>query len=62
MSLKTPNSAARKVLFAAGFVSCAFLTYALPAWAQGDMGLLRDTETEEMLRSYEAPLAARRGP
>ena len=60
MSLKSPNSAGRKVLFAAGFVA-AFLGYALPAWAQGDMGLLRDTETEEMLRSYEAPLARAAG-
>jgi predicted Zn-dependent protease len=60
LSLKTPNSAARKALFAAGFV-CAFLAYALPAWAQDDIGLLRDTETEEMLRSYEAPLARAAG-
>ena len=60
MSLKTPNSASRKALFAAGF-ACALLTYALPAWAQGDMGLLRDTETEEMLRSYETPLARAAG-
>jgi hypothetical protein len=50
LSLKTPNSALRKVLFAAGF-TCAFLAYALPAWAQDDISLLRDTETEEMLRS-----------
>ncbi|HEX4272016.1 MAG TPA: M48 family metalloprotease [Rhizomicrobium sp.] len=57
MSLKSPNSAARKVLFAAGFTA-AFLTYALPAFAQDDgIGLLRDTETEEMLRNYETPLA-----
>jgi len=60
LSLKTPNSAARKVLFAAGF-TCAFLAYALPAWAQDDISLLRDTETEEMLRSYEAPLARAAG-
>ena len=57
LSLKTPNCAARKALFAAGFVA-AFLAYALPAWAQDDdMSLLRDTETEEMLRGYETPLA-----
>lgn len=60
MSLKTPNSAARKVLFAAGF-TCALLAYALPACAQDDISLLRDTETEEMLRSYEAPLARAAG-
>ncbi|HVW75105.1 MAG TPA: M48 family metalloprotease [Rhizomicrobium sp.] len=61
MSLKTPNSAARKALFAAGFTA-AFLTYALPAFAQDDgMSLLRDTETEEMLRNYETPLARAAG-
>ena len=60
MSLKTPNSLSRKVLFAAGF-TCAFLAYGLPAWAQEDISLLRDTETEEMLRSYEAPLARAAG-
>jgi predicted Zn-dependent protease len=60
LSLKTPNSVARKAFFAAGF-ACAFLAYTLPAWGQGDMGLLRDTETEEMLRSYETPLARAAG-
>jgi predicted Zn-dependent protease len=60
LSLKTPNSVSRKVLFAAGF-TCAFLAYALPAWAQDDISLLRDTETEEMLRSYETPLARAAG-
>ena len=60
MSLKTPNSVSRKVLFAAGF-TCAFLAYALPAWAQDDISMLRDTETEEMLRGYEAPLARAAG-
>jgi predicted Zn-dependent protease len=60
LSLKTRNSVSRKALFATGF-TCAFLVYALPAWAQGDMGLLRDTETEEMLRSYETPLARAAG-
>ncbi len=49
-----------KLTFAAGFAT-ALLAYALPAQAQG-FGILRDTETEEMLRSYEAPLAPRRGP
>jgi len=33
------------------------MAYALPARAQDDLGILRDTETEEMLRSYETPLA-----
>jgi predicted Zn-dependent protease len=47
----------RKALFAAGF-TCAFLAYAGPAFAQDDeISMLRDTETEEMLRSYETPLA-----
>ena len=60
MSLKSPNSVSRKVLFAAGF-TCAFLAYALPAWAQDDISMLRDTETEEMLRGYETPLARAAG-
>jgi predicted Zn-dependent protease len=61
LSLKTPNSVSRKVLFAAGF-TCALLAYALPAWAQDDeISMLRDTETEEMLRGYEAPLARAAG-
>ena len=53
----------RKLTFAAGFAA-AFLIQALPgstsAWAQG-ISLLRDTETEEMLRSYETPLARAAG-
>jgi predicted Zn-dependent protease len=49
----------RKFSFAAGFAA-ALLAYALPAHAQG-IGLLRDTETEEMLKSYEAPLARAAG-
>jgi predicted Zn-dependent protease len=49
----------RKLCFAAG-VALAMLAYALPVQAQG-IGLLRDTETEEMLRSYEAPLARAAG-
>ena len=49
----------RKFSFAAGFAT-ALLAYALPADAQG-IGLLRDTETEEMLKSYEAPLARAAG-
>ncbi|HKU54653.1 MAG TPA: M48 family metalloprotease, partial [Rhizomicrobium sp.] len=59
LSLKTPNSHLRKLNFAAGFTA-ALLAYALPASAQG-ISLLRDTETEEMLRSYEAPLARAAG-
>jgi len=38
-------------------MACALMAYALPARAQDDLGILRDTETEEMLRSYETPLA-----
>jgi len=63
LSLKSPHSAPnsvwRKLTFAAGFTS-ALLAYGLPAQAQG-ISLLRDTETEEMLRSYEAPLARAAG-
>ena len=59
MSLKSPNSALRKLTFAAGFTA-TLLAYGLPAQAQG-IGLLRDTETEEALRSYEAPLARAAG-
>jgi predicted Zn-dependent protease len=61
LSLRTPNSALRKLTFAAGFAS-ALLAYGLPgaAWAQG-ISILRDTETEEMLRSYETPLARAAG-
>jgi predicted Zn-dependent protease len=58
LSLKTPKPGSdkphwRKLSFAAGFAA-AFLVYGLssPAYAQ-----LRDTETEEMLNSYERPLA-----
>ena len=53
------SHALRKFSFAAGFAA-ALLAYALPAHAQG-IGLLRDTETEEMLKSYEAPLARAAG-
>ena len=63
MSLKSPSSTSnshwRKLTFAAGFTS-ALLAYGLPAQAQG-ISLLRDTETEEALRSYEAPLARAAG-
>ena len=41
----------------------ALLSAAEPAFAQSASGFaLRDTETEEMLRSYEMPLGARRRP
>jgi predicted Zn-dependent protease len=59
LSLKSPNSTYRKLTFAAGF-TCALLAYGLPAQAQ-EISLLRDTETEEALRSYEAPLARAAG-
>ena len=53
LSLKSPKPVLRKLTFAAGIV-CALLAYVLPgaspAWAQG-IGILRDTETEEMLKS-----------
>ena len=45
------------------YCSCCFLLSALgitPARAQG-IELLRDTETEDMLKSYEAPLAKAAG-
>jgi predicted Zn-dependent protease len=45
--------------FAAGFTA-ALLAFALPASAQG-ISLLRDTETEEVLRGYETPLARAAG-
>lgn len=57
MSLKPPNL--RKLSFAAGFTAALF-AYALPASAQG-ISLLRDTETEEMFRAYETPLARAAG-
>src|SRR5580704_2519011 len=47
--------------FAAGFAASMAATN-LPALAQDDgMSILRDTETEEMLQSYEAPLAKAAG-
>jgi predicted Zn-dependent protease len=59
LSRKTPNSILRKLTFAAGFAA-TLLACGLPAWAQG-ISILRDTETEEVLRSYEAPLARAAG-
>ena len=49
----------RGLVFAAGFAG-TLATVVLPAHAQG-MNVLRDTETEEMLRSYEMPLARAAG-
>lgn len=53
----SPN-AIRK-LFAVG-LAATLLIQSLPAQAQG-FGILRDTETEEMLKAYEAPLAKAAG-
>jgi predicted Zn-dependent protease len=61
LPLKTPNPAFRKLTFAAGFTA-ALLACALPAQAQNNRAFaLRDTETEEMLRNYEMPLARAAG-
>ncbi|HEY0266386.1 MAG TPA: M48 family metalloprotease [Rhizomicrobium sp.] len=52
---------ARKLTFAAGFAA-ALCACTLPAMAQNNsIYALRDTETEEMLRSYEMPLARAAG-
>jgi predicted Zn-dependent protease len=59
LSLRISNSRLRKLSFAAGFTA-ALMAYVLPAQAQG-ISLLRDTETEEMLRGYETPLARAAG-
>ncbi len=54
----------RRIAFAAGFaLSAALVVTCLgtaPAYAQG-ISLLRDTETEDMLKSYEAPLSKAAG-
>ena len=61
MSLKPRNSALRKLVFAAGFLG-ALAGVSAPALAQNNrIFALRDTETEEMLRSYEMPLARAAG-
>lgn len=61
MLLKTRSSAIRKFTFAVGFAG-ALLAYAVPVQAQNNRALaLRDTETEEMLRNYEVPLARAAG-
>jgi predicted Zn-dependent protease len=49
----------RPLAFAAGF-ALSLAGSGMPAFAQG-INLLRDTETEEMLKSYEAPLAKAAG-
>jgi predicted Zn-dependent protease len=55
------SASLRKLTFAAGMVG-ALCAYALPAMAQNNSAYaLRDTETEEMLRSYEMPLAKAAG-
>jgi predicted Zn-dependent protease len=61
LSLKPPDPAIRKLTFAVGF-AVTLLAYAVPAQAQNNRGFaLRDTETEEMLRNYEMPLARAAG-
>ena len=63
-SLPAAGSKGRRLAFLAGFaLSAAFLFAgpgASPAFAQG-ISLLRDTETEDMLKSYEGPLAKAAG-
>ena len=54
-----PIRSLRALVFAAGMAS-TLAAVVLPAQAQG-MSVLRDTETEEMLRSYEMPLAKAAG-
>ncbi len=55
------NPLIRKLSFALGFVA-AFFAYGVPAYAQNNSQFaLRDTESEEMLRSYEMPLARAAG-
>ena len=53
------SSLIRPLTFAAGFALTLFGT-GLPVFAQG-INILRDTETEEMLKSYEDPLAKAAG-
>jgi predicted Zn-dependent protease len=49
----------RPLAFAAGF-ALTLIGTGMPAFAQ-DINILRDTETEEMLKSYETPLARAAG-
>jgi predicted Zn-dependent protease len=59
--VSNPKSRTRK-LAAASCVAAAILSAAEPAFAQSNSGYaLRDTETEEMLKSYEIPLARAAG-
>ena len=59
-----PVPKSRKLAFVAGFALSAALAFTAlgtsPAYAQG-ISLLRDTETEDMLKSYETPLARAAG-
>ncbi len=59
-----PRRSASRIAFAAGFAVSALIAFtslgSAPAHAQG-ISLLRDTETEDMLNSYEAPLAKAAG-
>jgi len=58
---KNASGRLRKLTFAAG-VAAGLMAFDLPALAQeGGISILRDTETEEMLRSYEMPLARAAG-
>ena len=59
MGLKIPSAVMRKAAFVLGFAGALFAT-GLPASAQG-ISLLRDTETEQLLRGYEVPLAKAAG-
>ena len=61
MSNPSPKSRFRK-LAAASCLTAALLSATEPAFAQSVSGFaLRDTETEEMLRSYETPLGRAAG-
>ena len=59
-----PGNKGRRIAFLAGFAFSAALAFSClgtaPAYAQG-ISLLRDTETEDMLKSYEAPLSKAAG-
>ena len=59
-----PTVRGKGLAFLARFALCAAVFFAAPgvtpAFAQG-ISLLRDTETEDMLRSYETPLAKAAG-
>jgi predicted Zn-dependent protease len=59
MRLKIPHPMLRQMAFVLGFAA-SFFAVAVPASAQG-IDLLRDTETEQLLRAYEVPLAKAAG-